>query len=65
MEEIKACLKKDLHKNLNVVPEKILRNTINRVMAENRSLDIKEVKFQKFVRQNEVKMIYEELGFTV
>lgn len=63
MEEIKACFKQDLAKKLNVVPTNILRDTINRVMAENRGLDIQEVKYKRFVRQNEVKLILEELGF--
>lgn len=63
MDEIKACTKKELHKKLNEVPEKLLRDTINQVMADNRGLEINLVKFKKFVRQNEVKMVLLELGY--
>lgn len=63
MIEVKACHKKDLSKMLREVPEKELRDTINKVMAKNRGLGISQVKYKRFVRQNEVQLILKELGY--
>jgi len=63
MDEIKACTKAYLHKKLYATPEKELRRIINTIVAENRGIPIDKIKYVKSLRINEVRMVYEELGY--
>ncbi len=60
MKSIKT--KADLFKYLIFIPTSEVRDEINRIISENRNIDISCAKFKKLIRPNEVVEVLEFFG---